>query len=439
MPLDFNIDLTDINTPRLSDYFGVWAIMEDPFRQACEYVEGVDLHQHIEQSAGPKMAGAGDYQVTEGGIAVVSLSGPLMKQASSLSGGTSTVRARAAIRAAANDTNVSGILLRIDSPGGTAAGTQALADDVAAANQKKPVYSYIEDLGASAAYWVASQAQKVFTNPTGLVGSIGTFMVLEDMSAMAAQKGVKVHVVRAGAMKGSGTPGTEITPQQLEHFQGIVDSLNEHFVRAVAQGRSLSLVRIRELADGRVHVGEAAKALGLVDAVQSFDETLHTLSQKMRKGKIMSTETTAPAQETAPAAPVAASYQDVVSVCRGIKPDNAEDSKFVCEQLAKQATKGQALAAWMDLQQKRVEDANARAEAAQKAADTVAKPPLPGGKALGSNATNQTHASENGDPQSQVEDLVRAEMGRGVSRYQAFQNVMRKNPELRQSLVASVN
>src|SRR5581483_9650939 len=109
--------------------------------------------------------------------------GMLMKGQSSM-GGTSTVMARRDIRQAVADQDVAGILLAIDSPGGTVAGTDDLAAEVRQARTSKPVWAAIDDLGASAAYWVASQTQRVTVNsPTALVGSIGTLQVIRDLSA----------------------------------------------------------------------------------------------------------------------------------------------------------------------------------------------------------------------------------------------------------------
>jgi protease-4 len=130
-------------------------------------------------------------------VAVISLTGKLMKQQASMGGGTSTVQARRDIRAAASDPDIGAILLRIDSPGGTAAGTKELADEITAAKTKKPVWAYVEDMAASAAYWAASQASRIIANETALVGSIGTYGVVQDTSGMAAMEGVKVHVIRS--------------------------------------------------------------------------------------------------------------------------------------------------------------------------------------------------------------------------------------------------
>ncbi|MHB8862043.1 MAG: S49 family peptidase [Pirellulaceae bacterium] len=139
---------------------------------------------------------------------------------------------------------------------------------------------FLDDLTASAAYWVASQATKVYANnKTALIGSIGTFAVLIDQSKRAEQLGVKVHVIKAGDFKGTGTPGTAITDKQLAHMQHIVDAANAEFLRGVATGRKMGSLAISAVADGRVHVAAEAKRLGLIDDVKPFDDVVRDLER----------------------------------------------------------------------------------------------------------------------------------------------------------------
>ncbi len=292
----------------LDQYFGLWCVIPERFMAQAERVQGMDLLEHVAarraaiaaspaspaspaRQAGPAAepkSSRGDgreYEMLPGNVAVIQVAGTLTKYGSSFDDSSSSIAVRRKVRQAANDPDVLGILIRFDSPGGSSAGTQDLADDVAAAATRKPVYAYCEDLCASAAYWVASQCSKVFCNRSAMVGSIGTYAVLQDMSGMATQLGIKVHVVRAGAFKGAGEPGTEITAEQLAEWQRVVDETNDFFLRGVASGRKMGLSKVQELADGRVHIGQAAVSLGLVDAVQTLDETVTQLTTKVKKGK----------------------------------------------------------------------------------------------------------------------------------------------------------
>jgi signal peptide peptidase SppA len=265
--------------PHLDQWLGVWAMLPDRLAALHQWAMGVDLHVHLqsEQARAAASVGMGQPAPVHNGIATIGIYGPMMKHQASIGRSTSTLLARRQVRQATADPNVSAILLHIDSPGGTVAGTAELAADVAAAAAAKPTIAYLEDVGASAAYHVASQARRIYANAAALVGSIGTFGVVYDSSRKAERDGIKVHVVRAGAFKGYGTPGTEITAAQLAEHQRLVDGLQAHFTRAVAAGRRMSLADAGKLADGRVHLAADALALRLIDGVQTLDQTYHQL------------------------------------------------------------------------------------------------------------------------------------------------------------------
>lgn len=362
MPADFEMPFTlDVQGPNLHEYFGLWMIEERFFTSTVSRYEGFNLEAHIksvdqeklrQETFGAEQASGGRYGYQNvGGVAVINLHGTLMKQVSSMEDGTSTVVARRQVRNAARDPEVSAVLLHIDSPGGTVAGTYDLVDDVRELAKKKKTYAFIEDLGASAAYAVASQANKIFTNKTGMVGSIGTFAVLQDMSQMAENLGVKVHVVRAGDFKGAGVPGTEITDEHLAEAQERVNKLNEHFIRVVSEGRKLSMKRTRELADGRIHIGEDAVELSLADGVQSLEETFAQLEKAASKAR----------RKT-----MAATLQELKQIS-GVQSLSNPD-KFVLQQLEAGASVEQATAA---LVQELALEKEAATESAQVAAETA--------------------------------------------------------------------
>ena len=272
--------------PHIEQWCGPWAMLPEHLQMMSELIRGTDLRSHLsnvesEPSSIFSDVGGGDrygYRTRlDDGIAIVSVSGPLMKHQASMANNSSTAMLRRVIRSLSHDSNVGGIMLVVDSPGGTVSGTEELAKEIAAAGKRKPTHAYIEDLGASAAYWVSSQAERIAANATALVGSIGTYAVIEDFSKLAEQKGVKVHVVRAGEFKGSGVPGTEVTSEQLANMQRVIDGLNDHFLDGVATGRGLSRSTVKDLNDGRVHLAEKAKDLNLIDSVESLAEAIDLL------------------------------------------------------------------------------------------------------------------------------------------------------------------
>lgn len=214
------------------------------------------------------------YHVGTDGVAVIPMSGPLFKGGSKFSS-ASTVDTRRAVRQARDDPDVRGILLHIDSPGGHVAGVQELADEVKATDKVKPVHAHLDDLGASAAYWVASQARHVTANATAQVGSIGVIAIVDDTSGAAELEGVKVHVVATAERKGDFAPGVPVSDDALAALREEVADTHEHFLAAVSRGRGMRGKRLEAVADGRTWIASKAYGLGLIDAVASEDGAFH--------------------------------------------------------------------------------------------------------------------------------------------------------------------
>lgn len=456
--LRMNLDVSSLRSrvAHIGDYFGVWSIYEQRFQALFNSLGTIDINAHIkaQQNSQPEALSSPGFMRSPGGVAVVELVGPLMKHVSSFSGGTSTIAARRAIRNAANDETISSILLSIDSPGGTVAGTQDLADDVFAAAKIKTVHASIQDFGASAAYWVASQATKIFTTQSTLAGGMGTFLKIFDMSKMAENEGVEVLIIKAGEFKGMGTPGTKITDEQIEQFQIVVDDLNDHFMKGVANGRSmLSLAEVKKLADGRIHIAAKAKRLNLIDGIEPFDATLARLSKSSnRRTKPMNEANAETEQATTDAVPqqvagqsppplatrtaqvisTAASIDEIKAACPGSEKDN----DFLVSQLAAKATTGQAQAAWMTLQNQRVE-ASEKENTELKAANPA--PTKPGVQALADNASGGQQID--GDATAQWDAKVAEALAspRINTKAQAVIAVNKAHPELREAMVAQAN
>jgi len=292
-----------MQTPYLTQYLGVWAILESAADLLRDTAAKIDWSVHIakqielrSKSAAMPVAASGEqsptmysYTLTPDGIAIIDVVGSLMKQESSWSDSTSTVMLRRTIRHAVANDRVRAIMMRYDSPGGTVSGTEELATEVADAAAKKPLAAYADGLMASAAYWLGAQANWIASNETATVGSIGVLAVVQDRSQMAAQQGVKVHVIKSAEAKGAGVPGTEITPKQLAEWQRQIDAMHAVFVEAIAKGRGISTDAAGKLADARVHVGRQAKSAGLVDHIESFDAAMKRLSAMKVPGRVSAT------------------------------------------------------------------------------------------------------------------------------------------------------
>ncbi len=210
-------------------------------------------------------------------IAIIDVMGAIEKRPSlfgAFTGMTSAEVIKAAVRTATTDPAVKRILLRVDSPGGTTDGTAEAADAVFEARQFKPVIAQSDGMVASAAYWIASQATKINAGRLDLIGSLGVRLMLYDFSQAFENAGVRPVPIDTGGMKSVGQPGTKITVEQEGYLQRIVDAFGNAFKGAIARGRDMPMATVNRLFDGEVNVAPAAKSLGLIDKIATFDETL---------------------------------------------------------------------------------------------------------------------------------------------------------------------
>ncbi len=270
--------MNELNVPNITaDINGVWMLHPD-------YQNALAMEGGTIKAAAKTRDGVG-YAATQNGIAIIPISGFMMKGSSFWGNSTSTLDTRKAIRHAVNSEAIKGIVLYIDSPGGHVSGTDELAADIRTASDLKPVHAHIDDLGASAAYWVASQASTISANRSANVGSIGAYMVVADMSEMAEKQGIKIHVVKTGEYKAAGAAGTEITEKDLEYFQERIDSATENFYEAVQEGRNMSMENMAAVKSAKVYDSASAQRLGLIDNIRSFDETLQAVSESLVEEK----------------------------------------------------------------------------------------------------------------------------------------------------------
>jgi signal peptide peptidase SppA len=216
------------------------------------------------------------YEVRDG-VAIIPLMGtmsPRINLLADVSGGTSSELLARDIRAAAADPQVAGIVLQIDSPGGSVAGTQAAASAVLAARQQKPVLAIGEGTIASGAYWVGSAADRLFlSSGTDLAGSIGVRYVHSDVSRAEEAAGIKTTEIVAGKWKSAGSQHGPLTESTKQMLQDRVDAIYSVFVGDVAKHRGRSTEQVlADMADGRVFVGRQAVDAGLVDGFASLSD-----------------------------------------------------------------------------------------------------------------------------------------------------------------------
>jgi len=184
------------------------------------------------------------------------------------------------------DSSISGIHLQVSSPGGIVDGLVDTADAIFAARETKKVTATIEDIGASAAYWLASQAETIEAGRTAEVGSIGVYTVYLDSSKAADDAGFKVVLIKSGEHKGMGVAGVEITDEQIAAVQESIDAIAGQFVDSIARGRGRESAEISKLATGRMWIAAEAKKLGLIDKVITVTSKSSSNKAQSKKGEI---------------------------------------------------------------------------------------------------------------------------------------------------------
>jgi ClpP class serine protease len=205
------------------------------------------------------------------GIAVIEISGTLVHRGAWIgqsSGLTSYEGIAAQLQAALADPAIRGIALDIDSFGGEVAGAFDLADRIRAARQVKPVHAFVADHALSAAYALASQADRIILPRTGAVGSIGVVAMHSDMSGALDQKGIAVTLIHAGARKVDANPYQPLPEAVRDRIAGELEDLRQLFAETVGEGRGRRLDTLRALGtEAAVFRGEAAVFAGLADEV----------------------------------------------------------------------------------------------------------------------------------------------------------------------------
>jgi signal peptide peptidase SppA len=233
------------------------------------------------------MAGRKPYPVSPDGIAVITISGTLVKKASWMdaeSGLQSYETIRGQIADARDDPGIRGVLLDVDSPGGEVGGLFDLADEVFALRESKPCYAIANDEAFSAAYALASSAQRLFVTRTGGVGSVGVIAVHMDQSGWDEKMGRKYTAIYAGARKNDFSTHQPLSDDARANLQGEVDRLYEMFVASVSRNRGLAPALVRKT-DAGLYWGEKAISAGLADQIGSFDDALAAVTQASRASR----------------------------------------------------------------------------------------------------------------------------------------------------------
>lgn len=217
------------------------------------------------------------FHINPKGIAIIRIYGVLTKKTEAFDhilDMTSYENIHEEIESALEDKSIETILLDIDSPGGEVNGVFDLADFIYSARGKKRIIAIANDDAYSAAYAIASSAEKVFVSRTSGVGSIGVIASHIDQSRFDEKQGIKYTTIFAGSRKNDLNPHEQMTSESLESLQKEVDRLYEMFVQLIARNRNLSIQAIKSTEAG-LYFGEKAVEIGFADGVTTFFEFIN--------------------------------------------------------------------------------------------------------------------------------------------------------------------
>lgn len=210
----------------------------------------------------------------KGNVAVIPLHGVLTKRGSWFSDGTD--RVKRTIEAAMESKSIGGIVLDVDSPGGSAAGLSEFADFIFGLRESdKPIMGVANPMAASAAYWAPTAADQFIAAPSADVGSVGVWSLHVDISKFLEEEGVKPTLISAGRYKVEGNPFEPLSDEARAEFQRAVDETYDEFIGAVARNRGVNRSKVlADFGEGRMLSATRAKEAGMIDRIATLDEVV---------------------------------------------------------------------------------------------------------------------------------------------------------------------
>jgi protease-4 len=209
-----------------------------------------------------------------GRVAVVYAEGDIVDGEGEESGEIGGTRFSRELRRLRNDDDVKAIVLRVNSPGGTASAAEAILRELRLAKKEKPVVVSMGSYAASGGYWISAYGDRIFAEPTTITGSIGVFGIQFDAQKLFNDFGLTFDVVKTGKFADAVTITRPKTPEEMAVFQRMVDWAYGEFISKVSDGRKLKREVVEEIAQGRVWSGQEAKRIGLVDEIGGLDAAI---------------------------------------------------------------------------------------------------------------------------------------------------------------------
>ncbi|WP_306260293.1 signal peptide peptidase SppA [Pararhizobium sp. IMCC21322] len=168
--------------------------------------------------------------------------------------------------------NVQAVIVKINSPGGTTSGGEALYEALLTLSAKKPVVATIDGVGASAAYMAALATDRIYARRASITGSIGVVYQSPNISELMGKLGIRMEQIKSAPLKASPNPFSPTSPEAREAIQNLINDSYEWFLDLVKERRNFDDATARDLADGRVYSGDRALSTKLIDAIGSKEQ-----------------------------------------------------------------------------------------------------------------------------------------------------------------------
>lgn len=185
-----------------------------------------------------------------------------------------------ALKKARKDSTIKAVVLRINSPGGSALASDIIWREVVLTKATKPVIVSMGDVAASGGYYIAAPADRIVVQPTTITGSIGVFGALFNAQELMNKKlGIRIEKVNQGEFADIGSPDRPLKPGERAIIQNMVDRIYDDFITRVAEGRNMSKANVDAIAEGRVWAGKSAIKIGLADTLGGFEDAIAIAAQ----------------------------------------------------------------------------------------------------------------------------------------------------------------
>ncbi|MBT2648248.1 signal peptide peptidase SppA [Bacillus sp. ISL-34] len=220
-------------------------------------------------------------------IAVFDVEGTIQDtgEASLLSSATYNHRAfMDKLKMAEENDDIKGIILRVNSPGGGVVESAEIYEKILDIKKvKKPVYVSMGSMAASGGYYISAPADKIYASPETMTGSLGVIMQGYNYEKLAKKYGVEFETIKSGPHKDIMSPTREMTGEEREILQDMIDNSYDQFVKIIADGRGMSEKEVREIADGRIYDGRQAKENHLIDDFGHLDDVIAAMKTDIGK------------------------------------------------------------------------------------------------------------------------------------------------------------